>query len=134
MKSALYAVNQTTQSVAVDGAINPGSIIRRFGCNIGLGGNGVVIDGSGYYSINSSFTVLPTAVGTVTITAYKDDVAIPGATASETVPALATSVNLSIDALVRENCPCCDSTSNITFVVTGVPANITNSAIVIEKL
>jgi len=133
-KSAIYTVNNTTQVVAVDGQINLGSVIRRFGCNCHLNNNAINITGSGYYDIDASFTIAPTADGEVTVTMYKDGIAVPGAVATETVAAAGDSANLSISSLVREFCPCCDNSSNLTFVLSGVESNVTNVAIVVEKL
>lgn len=133
-KSAIYVANQTTQEVADNGLINPGVTIRRFGCNIHLSGTAINLSGSGYYNVDASFTVVPTEEGEITVTLYKDGVAIPGATATETAAAAGDSVNLFISALVREYCPCGDSSSNITFVLTDGAASITNTGIVVEKL
>ena len=133
-KSAIYVVNSTTQDVAENGLINPGTVIRRFGCNIRLSGTAINLNGSGYYDLNASFVVAPTAAEPVTVTAYKDGVAIPGAFATETPVAANDTVNLSISSLVREFCPCGDSSSNITFVLSGVSSAVTNSSVVIEKL
>ena len=133
-KSAIYTVNTSSQTLAINGIINPGTVIRRFGCNCALSGNSIRIQGSGYYDIDASFTVAPTAVGTVTITAFKDGVAIQGATASAATSTAGNPVNLSLVGLTRENCSCCDDVSNITFVLSGSAATVTNSAIVIEKI
>lgn len=133
-KSAIYVVNNTTQLVPENGLINLGSVIRRFGCNCHLNNNGINIAGTGYYNINASFTVAPTAVGEVTVTMYKDGIAVPGATATETAGAADDNINLSISAIVREYCPCCDNSSNLTFVLSDVEANVVNSAITVEKL
>lgn len=133
-KSAIYTANTSTQTIAVNGVIAPGTIIRRFGQNITLSGNALQLNGQGYYNIDTSFTVAPNAAGTVTITMYKDGVAIPGATASGTVAAANDSINLSISSLVREFCECCEGLSNLTFVLTGIASSVTNSAIVIEKI
>lgn len=133
-KSAIYTVNTSAQSVAVNGIINPGTVVRRFGQNISLSGNAIRFCGPGYYDIDASFTLTPTAIGTVTVTAFKDGVAIPGATASVAVAAESTPVNLSISCLTRENCACCDDASNITFVLTGVASTVNNTAIVAEKI
>ena len=81
-KSALYTALQTPTAVAVDGVIPLGSLIRRYGCDISLNGNAVNLSGAGYYDVDASITVAPTAAGTVTATLVKDGVAIPGATAS----------------------------------------------------
>ena len=133
-KSAIYTANTSIQNVAVNGIISPGTIIRRFGPNINLSGNGIQLCGSGYYDIDTSFTIAPTAEGEVTVTAYLDGVAIPGATATETAAAAGDFVNLSISSLVRLGCSCCDGLSTLTFVLTETAANVTNSAIVVEKL
>lgn len=133
-KSALYAANTSNQTVQVDGIISPGTIIRRFGPNIGLVGNAIQIAGAGYYSFDTSITVAPTAEGEVTVTIYKDGVPVQGATATETAAAAGDSVNLSISAIVREFCSCCDGLSNFTFVLTGTESTVTNIATAVEKL
>ena len=42
-KSALYVANTSNQTVQVDGIITPGTIVRRFGPNLGLAGNAINI-------------------------------------------------------------------------------------------
>lgn len=133
-KSAIYVANNTAQNVAVNGLINPGTVIRRFGCNLMLSGSSINTNGCGYYDVNASFVIAPTAAGNVTVSMFKDGVAVPGATASGTAAAANDAVNLSISALVREYCPCGDSSSNLTFVLTGTAASVTNTAITVEKL
>lgn len=133
-KSALYVVNTSNQDVVVNGVITPGTIVRRFGPNISLAGNAIQIAGAGYYEINTSITLAPTAEGEATVTVYKDGVILQGATATETAAAAGDSINLSISAIVREFCTCCDGLSNLTFVLTGVDSTITNIAITVEKL
>ena len=132
-KSLIYTANTSTQVLAVDSIVNPGTVIRRFGPNLILSGNAIQIAGAGYYDIDASFVVAPTAAGEVTITAYLDNVAIPGATATATVAAGGDYVTLPITAVFRQSCPCCESLSSLTFVLTSTAANVTNSAIVIEK-
>ena len=133
-KSALYVANTSAQSITVDGVIAPGTIIRRFGPNITLSGNAIQIVGAGYYEINASLTAEATAAGEIIITVYKDGVPLQGAVATETAAAAGDFVNLSISAIVREFCSCCDGLSNLTFVLTGNDATITNIAIIVEKL
>lgn len=133
-KSALYTVNQSAQNVAVNGIINLGTIARRFGQNLNLNGDGITVAGAGYYEVNASITVAPTAAGNVTVTMYKDGVPVQGASASETAAAANDLVNLSITSIVRENCPCCESISNLTFVLTGTAAAVSNIATTTEKL
>lgn len=130
-KSALYAAMQTPTAVAVDGVIPLGSLIRRFGCDVALNGNAVNITGAGYYDVDASVTVTPIAAGTVTITLYKDGVAVPGATASETAAANGT-VDLSIPALVRQ--VCCAAGSALTLVLTGAAATVNNVALRVQRI
>ena len=133
-KSALYTANTSNQTVQVDGIIAPGTIVRRFGPNLGLAGNAIQIAGAGYYEINASFTAEATAAGEITITAYRDGVPIQGITATETATAVGDFVNLSISAIVREFCSCCEGLSNLTFVLSENGATVTNVAITVEKL
>lgn len=130
-KSALYAAMQTPTAVAVDGVIPLGSLIRRYGCDVALNGNAVNITGAGYYDVDASVTVTPAAAGTVTITLYKDGVAVPGATASETAAANGT-VDLSIPALVRQ--VCCAAASALTLVLTGAAATVNNVALRVQRI
>lgn len=135
-KAAIYVVNDTAQEVIVDGTINPGGIIRRFGPGVGTSANGIQIEGLGYYSLDTSITLAPTEAGEVTVTVFKNGIAIPGATATQTAAAAEDVINLSINALIRET-GCCyynNGPANLTFVVTGVGATVTNIASVVIKL
>lgn len=133
-KSAIYMANTSAQNVAVNGVITLGTIIRRFGPNVGLSGNAIQIEGPGYYNIDASFTVAPTAAGNVTITVFKDGVEIPGAIATGSTTTANNPINLSISSLVREFCECCEGPSNLTFVLSGTASAISNVAVVVEKL
>lgn len=130
-KSALYTALQTPTAVAVDGVIPLGSIIRRYGCDANLNGNAVNITNAGYYDVDVSITVAPTAAGTVTATLVKDGVAIPGATASAAAAAGAPTV-LSFPALVRQ--ACCASGSALTLVLTGAAATVNNVALRVQRI
>lgn len=130
-KSALYAALQTPTAVAVDGVIPLGSIIRRYGCDANLNGNAVNITNAGYYDVDVSVTVAPTAAGTVTATLVKDGVAIPGATASAAAAAGAPTV-LSFPALVRQ--ACCAAGSALTLVLTGAAATVNNVALRVQRI
>lgn len=133
-KSIIYTANTSAQNVAINGVISPGSIIRRYGPNLNLSGQAIQICGAGYYDIDASITLAPTAAGNVTVTAFLDNVAIPGATATETATAANDIINLNLDGVVREACTCCEGISNLTFVLTGTAASVTNVAISVEKL
>lgn len=138
----MYSANTTAQTLAVGGTINMGSPVRREGCVKGTStpyinttGTNTVLASSGrcpaYYNLSAAFVVIPTAAGTVTITAFQDGVEIPGATASATVAAAATSVTLPLVFGVRLNTGV--ASSSITYVLTGAAASVTNAAQTVTK-
>lgn len=133
-KTAIYTVNQGAVSVAVGGIIPLGSINRRFGCKcnnaLDLNGNGITINEAGYYDVDISVTATATAAGNVTVTLFKDGVAVPGATATATAAASGT-VALPITPLVRQMC---GSGSTLTLVLTGTAATINNVSVKIIRV
>ena len=131
-KSAIYTTNTTAPTIAVDGIIPVGTTTRRYGCNIRQDGNAITLCGQGYYLVNVSATVTPTAAGTVSVTAQKDGVAIVGATGSETVAAVSNAANISITAIVRNACGC--DSSLLSFILGGVAAVVDNFAVTVYKL
>lgn len=133
-KSAIYTAMQTPTEVAVNGVIPLGSLIRRYGCDISLNGNAVNIVGKGYkgyYDVDVSITVSPTAAGTVTATLIKDGVVVPGATASANAAAGAP-VALAFPALVRQ--ACCASGSALSLVLTGSASTVSNVALRVQRI
>jgi hypothetical protein len=133
-KSAIYTAMQTPTEVAVNGVIPLGSLIRRYGCDISLNGNAVNIVGKGYkgyYDVDVSITVSPTAAGTVTATLIKDGVVVPGATASANAAAGAP-VTLAFPALVRQ--ACCASGSALSLVLTGAASTVSNVALRVQRI
>lgn len=129
-KSAISTANSNI-NVPVNGIVPLGSVVRRFGQNVRLEGNGIELCGQGYYEFDATVTLTPPAAGIVTVTALVDGVPLDGATASETVAAGATA-NLSFAALVRNKC--CDSSSTLTLQLTGVAALVNNVGVVAEKM
>ena len=114
-KSALYTAMQTPTAVAFDGVIPLGRLLRR----------------KGYYDVDASITVAPTAAGTVTATLYKDGVAVPGATASA-AGAAGAPVVLAFPALVRH--ACCASGAALTLVLTGAASTVSNVALRVQRI
>lgn len=134
-KSAIYTANTTPQTVADGGTLALGTIVRRFGCDLNLNGNSIAINGcndAGYYDVSVSITAAPTAAGVVTVSLYRNGVAVPGATASATASAAGDLVNLSIPPLVREFC--CGEDSALTLVLTGGEATVSNVAFKVVRL
>ena len=130
-KSAIYTTNVSNPTVAVGGIVPFGTTTRRYGCNIRQDGNAITLCGQGYYLVNVSATLAPTAAGTVSLTAQKDGVAILGATASQTVAADGIA-NLSITAIVRNACGC--ESSILSLLLGGVESVVNDLAVTVEKL
>lgn len=134
-KSALYTVGGGT-TVNVGGVIPLGAIIRRFGRNINLSGDGIMIAGDGYYDVVASITLAPTVAGEVTVSLYEDGVPLIGAGASDTVATAGDLVNLNVVGMARLRC--CDDVSSLTLVLTGedtiTSADIVNIAVKVEKI
>lgn len=128
-KSVLYASNTSSQTLSTGDVINFGSIVRKYGCNCNLSGGNVIVSGTGYYNIDTIFTLTASAAGNAVITLYKDGVAIPGGIATFTMTA-GDLCAVSIPAMIRQSC-CCDST--ITAVLTGIAGTMNNAAIIVEK-
>lgn len=131
-KSGIFVSNQASQSAASGSTLDLGTVIRRFGSNVALSGNGIMISGSGYYDVDATVIAAPTATGTVTVSLYKDGVAVPGATASMTVGTAGDIVTLPIVAMIREQC--CNSSSTLTLNLSGVASTVTNVAMRVKKL
>ena len=113
-KSALYAINNSVVSLLDGGTYAPATVVRRYGQNYQLQGNGITLTGPGYYDI-----------------AYQDGVAIPGMTASQTVKAAGDIVSLGVSGIIRNYCT--KPTSTLTIVVSGMAATGTNLAVDITK-
>lgn len=125
-KSLIQVTNQSSQTVAANSIISLGSVLRRFGCNCKLSGNGIEVVGQGYYTIDCDVSVSPTAAGAVTVALYNDGVQIPGAIAYGSVSTADNPVTLSLNTTIRQGCNC-DSADNITCVLitgAGVVNNI----------
>ena len=123
--SLIQTVNTSNQSVDVNGIINLGSVVRRFGQNCNLVGNSLVLDGCGYYGILATITVEPTAIGNVTVVMNENGNQIAGGIASGYASVAETPVTLPIIGTIRKGCQC-TGLSNITFVLTEGAGNVTN--------
>lgn len=130
-KSAIYTVNTTAPTVAVNGTIPLGNTVRRYGTCIRQDGNAISICGKGYYLVTASVTASPTAAGNVTVTLLKDGVAVPGATGTATVAANGTT-DISISCIVRNICDC--GGSLVSLALTGTASVVNNAAVTVEKL
>ena len=130
-KSAIYTTNVSAPTVQAGAIVPVGNTTRRYGCSVRQDGNTITLCGQGYYLVNISATLSPTAAGTVSLTAQKDGVAIIGATAAQTAAANGT-VDLAITAIVRNACGC--ESSLLSLLLGGVAAVVNNLAVTVEKL
>ena len=118
-KSLIQVANQSNVTIGVNSIIPLGSVQRRYGCNLRLSGNGIECSGEGYYKVDASVSVSPTAVGPVTVALYNNGVQIPGAIAYGSVATADTPVTLAIVATLRQSC-CCDSADNLTLMLISI--------------
>ena len=129
-KSLIQTTNPSQQNVANNSIISLGSVQRRYGCNLRLSGNGIEVDGEGYYEVDCNVSVAPTAAGPVTVAIYNDGVQIPGAIAYSSVSTAGDSVTLPLLATIRQRC--CDGANNLTCVLiegAGVVSNISTRVV-----
>jgi len=129
-KSLIQVANQSTQVVAENSIIALGSVIRRYGCNCRLSGNAIEVTGEGYYKIDGTVTVEPTAEGTVTVGAYDNGTQLPGVIASANAAA-ASPVTLPLTGTIRIGC--CSGADNIALMLLAGAGNITNVSLRVEK-
>lgn len=129
-RALLQTINQANQVAAANTIIDLGTVLRRFGCNCRLSGNSIEVVGEGYYIIDASISLAPTAAGDVTVTLYKDGVAVPGATATGSA-AIGDSANLNIVTTIRKGC--CEDNSLLTFMLVDGPSTITNISVRVIK-
>jgi hypothetical protein len=130
--SGIYTINNAPTSVAIGGTVPLGSAIHRFGSALNLNGNAINVTESGYYEFITSAIANPTAAGTVTITMYRDGVAVPGAIGSASVTTAGNPITISFPFVARVNC--CGDTSTITYVLSGSASTVNNIAVVAKKI
>ena len=132
-KSLIQTVNQSSQVVAANSIIDLGSVIRRFGCNCRLNGNAIEVDGAGYYTVESTVTLAPTAAGNVTVAIYKNGTPLTGATATGSTTTAGNPITLPIQATIREGCGC-DGGTSLTVVLVSGASTVTNVSMRVEKV
>lgn len=130
-KSLIQVANQSSQTVAANSIISLGSTQRRYGCNCRLSGNGIEINGQGYYTVDANVSIAPTAAGPVTVALYNNGVQVPGAIAYTTGTA-GDPVNVGIVATVRQGC-CCDNADNLTLVLVEGAGTVDNVSMRVVK-
>ncbi len=107
--SAIYTTNTSEQALLGGAQIPFGNIVRRFGRFVNVQGSDIVIgdcnccsnDGNGYYAIDCSVTLEPTAIGNVTAQLYVNGQPYEGALQTGYSAAAGNPVPLSFPAIVR---------------------------------
>ena len=131
-RSLIQVANQSSATVAAGSIIPLGSVQRRYGCNCKLSGNAIEIAGEGYYEVEASVSVAPTAAGPVTVALYNNGTQIPGAVAYGAVSTAGNSVALPLVATLRQGC-CCDSADNLTCILVEGAGTVRNISLRVVK-
>lgn len=131
-RSLIYTVSGAGPAVVSGGELPIGNVVRRFGCNVGVEGNGIRVRGRGYYKLLANYTFTPSVLGTYTIRAYANGEPIPGAVAETTTVTTTTLPVPGVFKLTED-----EQEAIITFVVTaGVATNTVtpvSGAVIVEK-
>lgn len=131
--SLIYLVTPTLASILADGILPLSTIARRRSSAIQQSNDSILLNAPGYYKVSLNITFTAPAAGDVTVELRQDGVAVPGATATETITTATTEVRtISFDVIVRV--PCCGAPSTLTFVNTGVAISSSNIAVNVEYL
>lgn len=131
-KSLIQTSNQTTQNVNENSIIDLGTVIRRYGCNLRLVGNGIEAVGEGYYEITGAISVSPTTPGPVTVAIYDNGVQIPGAIAYGTTAAADDVVTLPLVTTIRQGCRC-QGIDSLTAVLVEGAGEVSNISLKVVK-
>ena len=130
----LYIAGGKSSAIEQNKNIPLGQVIRGFGQAINVNSDAIMLNASGYYLINAMIDFESTAVGNVTIQAYKDDIPIKDAFITVTMPAANAYAATTIPFVVRVRGCCCNPVG-ITFVLTSADQiEILNTSAVVEKM
>ena len=134
----IQVYNNVNTSVVAGGIIPFSGSINRRGCSALFSSpNTIKLTQKGSYLINASFTYLPTAAGTVTISMVVNGVTSTINIGSSSTSTAGSPVNITIPSLIRvnssNNCPCVDNETTISYIA-NVAGTISNSNVVVTKV
>lgn len=131
--SGIYTVYTGSTAVPTDGYLPAGTTVRRYGKNLAQAGDGILLDGAGYYLINANVVVTGTGAtaGTVTLTLTEDGTPIQGGLSSVTI-APDSIDTITVHAIVRKKC--CDTPTTIQIKNTGVNVTINQVSSTVIKV
>lgn len=131
--SLIFMTTTTDAAVLSNGIIPLTTIQRRRSKSIQNGTNSVILNTPGYYKVNVSVTFSAPVAGDVTINVQKNNVTIPGMTATTTIITANTEVRtLNLNGIVRVYCN--EDIATLTLVNTDSEITILNVSLDIEYL
>ena len=143
----LGLINTADQDVAVNGVVNLGNAYRRYctknNCGVttfSTNGTSVTLQQKGIYHITATITFTAPVAGDVIFQLTENGVALPGATATETVTTATTEFNTTvIDYYVLVGSTIllnkiATEAKAIAIVNTGVASTVTNVVFNVDKV
>ncbi|MBR3208858.1 MAG: hypothetical protein IKF82_01175 [Bacilli bacterium] len=134
MNNSLIFMTTTTNSSVLENGVIPLTTVQRKRCrSIQNGTNSIILNSPGYYKVNASITFTAPAAGDISIVLQKNNIDVPGITASTTITTATTEVRtLNISGIVRVFCN--EGIATLTLVNSGLAATIQNVAFDVEYL
>lgn len=132
--SAIYTVNSTQPVLAADSQIPFGSVRRRFGKNLQLDGDSIILCGAGYYDCDIDVVVAPAAIGPVTVQLLLDGEPVPGAFTTQYAAAATNPVALNLAAPIIRICGCECQCNKTLGVQISAAATLVNMGASVKKL
>lgn len=128
-----------TQTLAVDELVVFATDRIKTGCTVShtAGSTTFTLNRPGYYYITVNADVASSdTTGNLTLSLYRNGVAVPGAESTSYAATASTSNNLSFSTIVQVRPSCCamSNATSLTIVNTGIAATVANANIVITKL
>lgn len=139
--------NSTSQALVTGGLVNLGEVYRRYckknSCGVkafDFSGSSIALQHTGIYHVTATLTFTAPVAGVVIFQLTENGVALPSATASETITTATTEVaSTTIDYYILVDSGCVLGTpttlvKNIAITNTGVASTITNVVVNVEKV
>lgn len=134
MSASIFVGTTTAATVPAGGVLPLTSILRRqCGCISQIGSDSVILERPGYYKVTGTVTFTAPAAGVATVVLTQDGNAVPGVTASDSIATATTEVGtIAVSGIVRVTC--CNGSSTIQLVNSGIAINTSNISLDVEYL
>ena len=134
----ISSYNSTVQTVASGSALAFDTNRIATGCTVShsAGSTTFTLTKPGYYYITFNGTFTSTDTGVATIELRNGNIAVPGATGSETIATAGDRASISFTTIVKvlPSCSAVNNTAPITLVSTGIDISVSTAALNITKL